>query len=383
MPTDKITFQNSGYFSKLMIDYLNQEPKLRSLYHRFPLLENFEEQIAEKKQHYTQETRDILQQAVAQQHASLNISKLTAANIRALSAADTFTVTTGHQLNLFTGPLYFLYKIISTIKLAEQLQQRYPAQHFVPIYWLATEDHDFEEINHFLFGDKIIHWEKDAKGPVGRLSTEGLDKVCEAFQTQLGVGIHATYLKELFHTAYIQHKTLTEATKYIANALFGEYGLVLVDGDDKALKQLFIPAIKEELLHQSAIKAVEESFPILQDYTIQVTPREINLFYIDTNLRERIILEGELYRVNHTEIQWTREELLATVEQSTEHFSPNVILRPLYQEIILPNLSYIGGGGELAYWLELKEVFALHQVPFPMLLLRNSVLISTKWIDWG
>ena len=116
----------------------------------------------------------------------------------------------------------------------------------------------------------------------------------------------------------------------------------------------------------------------MKPYDIQVKPREINLFYIEDNLRARIVFEKDIYKVNNTSLQFTKEELLVLLEKNPEKFSPNVILRPLYQEVILPNLCYIGGGGELAYWLELKSFFNAVDVPFPILLLRNSALLATE-----
>src|SRR5690606_7245616 len=114
------------------------------------------------------------------------------------------------------------------------------------------------------------------------------------------------------------------------------------------------------------------------NYKIQVNPREINLFYLNKNLRGRILETDDLFGVLDTDIRWTKDELLAEVNEYPERFSPNVILRPLYQEIILPNLCYIGGGGELAYWLQLKSNFEAQKVTFPILLLRNSVLLITE-----
>lgn len=378
MTTPNITFQNAGYFSRLMVDYLNQAEKLKPLYNHFPTLANFNLQIQAKQQHFTQENRVILHDALVDQYKGLTPSAATLQNIALLKEEHTFTITTGHQLNLFTGPLYFLYKIVSTINLTLELKQQYPDYNFVPVYWMATEDHDFEEINHFYFQDKKICWDQESKGPVGRLSTASLDKVYEVFRGQLNAGNHAKKLNALFEASYLQHDNLADATRYLANALFEAYGLVIIDGDHTALKTLFSPAIQQELLQQNAIDEVEKTYAILKDYFVQVTPRDINLFYIQDQLRERIIWEDNRYRINNTPLSFSKEEILEELQNHPERFSPNVILRPLYQETILPNLCYIGGGGELAYWLQLKPVFDLHQVDFPMLLLRNSVLLVTE-----
>lgn len=378
MPTDCITYQKSGYFSKLIVDYLDKKPEIQSLYHRFPTLENFATQIDEKAKNYSLENRLKLVEALKNQNANFSISKLTQSNIELLNSENTFTITTGHQLNLFTGPVYFIYKIASTINLCKQLKAKYPNNNFVPIYWMATEDHDFEEINHFNFKDKKITWKKDSFGPVGRLSTDGLDKIHKAFSDTIGVGSTAEYLKDLFQKSYLEHTNLADATRFLANELFSEEGLVIIDGDDTSLKTLFSPYIKDELLHQNSFTEVSETITKLKDYSIQVNPREINLFYIEDNLRERIVFEDNIYKVNHTNIKFSESEILELVENSPEKFSPNVILRPLYQEVILPNLAYIGGGGEIAYWLELKSNFDKQKVTFPMLILRNSFVIATE-----
>lgn len=378
MPSDCISYQDSGYFSPLMNDYLEQKENLKSLYNRFPTLENFGPQILEKQQNFNDNQRQILVSALEEQYKNLTVSSLTQQNIASLKAPNTFTITTGHQLNLFTGPLYFLYKIISVINLTKELKSEYPEYNFVPVYWMATEDHDFEEINYFNFKGKKIRWNRESSGPVGRLSTEGLDEVFECLEKELGIGTNAKYLKTLFTDAYLKHDNLATATHFLANALFGHYGLVVMNADESSLKRLFIPHIKEELSYQTANSCVAESTSLLSGYKIQVNPREINLFYIGGALRERIILKNDLYYINNTDLVFTQEEILRLVDEHPEHFSPNVIMRPLYQEVILPNLCYVGGGGELAYWLELKSYFDRSAVTFPILLLRNSALLASQ-----
>ncbi|MNQ24442.1 putative cysteine ligase BshC [compost metagenome] len=378
MPTDCISYQNSGYFSSLMNDYLDQKPNLQSLYHRFPTLENFEAQILEKQTNFDDTSRATLVSVLQKQYNGTETSVLTQQNIAALASPFTFTVTTGHQLNLFSGPLYFLYKIISTINLTNELKAKYPNYNFVPVYWMATEDHDFEEINYFNFKGKKFRWNAASTGPVGRLSTEGLADFLEIYALEIGSSINANTIKKLFEDSYLHHDNLADATRHLANALFGTQGLVILDADNSDLKKAFIPYVKEELLRQSSYPLVLETAEKLKDYTVQVNPREINLFFIEDNLRERIILENGTYKVNNTKIEFSETEILKLVDHHPEKFSPNVIMRPLYQEVILPNLCYIGGGGEIAYWLELKSFFDGVKVTFPILLVRNSVLLVTE-----
>lgn len=383
MSEDCVSYQKTGYFSNLIVDYLSQDESVQFLYNRFPSIEEFEKQINEKKNNLKPENRAILVQVLKKQYQNLPISQLTKAHISSLSKSNTFTITTGHQLNLFTGPLYFLYKIISTINLCKELKKTYPENNFVPLYWMATEDHDFEEINFFNFKNKKVVLETQSGGAVGELSTELLDKVFKNFSEQIGNSSNAEKLKTFFKEAYLNHSNLADATRYLANALFGEYGLVILEANEKHLKQLFIPYIKDEIFKNTSSVFVEKTNREInaipnKNYKLQVNPREINLFYLKKGLRERIIEKGGIYFVNNTKLKFDKETMLSEIEKHPERFSPNVLLRPLYQEVVLPNLCYIGGGGELAYWLQLKSYLGAQKVTFPMLMLRNSALILSE-----
>ena len=232
MPTDCIPFRDTNYFSSLICDYLDEHQELQPFYNRFPKIESFKDQIYEKEANYGNSNRDVLVATLKKQYKGVAASKITLDNIGSLKELNTFTITTGHQLNLFTGPLYFLYKIISTINLTKELKAKYPKYNFVPIYWMATEDHDFDEINYFNFKGKKVKWNREASGGVGELDTIGLDKVFETYSKELGQGANATFLKELFNKGYLKHENLAEATRYIANELFKDLGLVVIDAND-------------------------------------------------------------------------------------------------------------------------------------------------------
>ncbi len=378
MPNDCISYQESGFFSQLIVDYLDENPQIKQFYNRFPKIENFKEQILEKQHNFSSETRQILVSELEKQYSNFEFSDATLNNIKLLKDSKTFTITTGHQLNLFTGPLYFFYKIVSTINLCKQLKREYPENNFVPIYWMATEDHDFEEINFFELNNKKIKWNKESFGPVGRLSTDGLNEVFKNFSIAIGFSKNAKYLKRIFQEAYLNHSNLADATRFLVNELFKNEGLIILDGDSKELKKLFIPYAKEELLKQSSYKTVTKTISLFENYNIQVNPREINLFYIEDDSRERIVYEQNKFKINNKNLEFSTEQIIEELINYPEKFSPNVILRPLYQEVILPNLCYIGGGGEIAYWLELKSNFEHYNVTFPVLLVRNSVLLTTQ-----
>ncbi|MCM4165244.1 MULTISPECIES: bacillithiol biosynthesis cysteine-adding enzyme BshC [unclassified Arenibacter] len=380
MEVESIPFKKTGYFSNLICDYLDGKETLFPFYDRPPQIEQFAGQI-KTKQNFPITHREVLYSVLKNQYRAIDISEDTKVNISLLKEASTFTVVTGHQLNLFTGPLYFLYKIITTINLTKELKLANPENNFVPIYWMATEDHDFEEINYFNFKGKKLQWNKTVTGAVGPMTTDGLEPILEALSNEMGQSINATKLKELFGKAYMGHDNLSDATRFLANELFGEHGLVILDGNHTELKGLLVPYVKRDLLENASYKKVMETIGQLQElpdnYGIQVNPREINYFYLLDGVRERIVERDGRFYVNDTKIEFSQEEILNELETYPERFSPNVITRPLYQEVVLPNLCYIGGGGELAYWLQLKAMFTELKVPFPILLLRNSALVIT------
>tara|TARA_A100000171_G_scaffold52224_1_gene69636 strand:+ start:24297 stop:25892 length:1596 start_codon:yes stop_codon:yes gene_type:complete len=383
MSKSTIPYNETGYFSQLMCDYLAEKPELKDFYGRLPKLQNFKAQLKDKKVSVRLQSRISLREQLQHQYTGFTVSEETQKNITSLSEENTFTITTGHQLNLFTGPLYFLYKIFSVINLSEQLNAEYPEHHFIPVYWMATEDHDFEEINYFNFEDKKIVWNRPDGGAVGDFSTEGLAEVAREVEKAFGQSEHGKRLQQLFTEAYTKHKNLADATRYLGNELFKEYGLVIIDGNDAELKKQFIPYAEKELSENLSHKKVTETTEKLLDldYNEQVHPREINLFYLTEGLRERIVeAEGKFF-VNETDLVFTKEELFRELQEHPERFSPNALLRPLYQEVILPNLCYVGGGGELAYWFQLKDYFEAVDVSFPILLLRNSVLLVPEKVS--
>ncbi len=384
LKNETVPFKKTGFFTSLICDYLDEKPELKPLYGQFPNVKAYEVQI-EQKAGFPPHNRTILTEVLKKQYASYALADDDSVhvNIQSLNKSNTFTVTTGHQLNIFSGPLYFIYKIVSVINMAKKLNEAYPDQHFVPVYWMATEDHDFAEINHINHHGGRLVWNKsDARGPVGRFDASGMAEVLNELKQVLGAGKRANYLMDLFTKAYLKQGNLADATRYFVHIWFSHQGLVIVDADTPELKTLAIPYFKRDLLENVASKSTQKASDFLKEhYTEQVHVRAINLFYITDTIRERIEKQGDKWLVLNTDISFTEKALLEELKEHPEKFSPNVVLRPLYQEIILPNLSYTGGGGELAYWLQLKDMFVAYEVTFPMLHLRNSVLWVPKRIQ--
>ena len=368
LKAEKLPLSDTAAFSSTLLDYLDQHPRLQDLVGAYPSVESFESTIANRS--FPQENRDRLVKVLNQQYSDLVLSEKLIKNITSLNKENCYTVTTGHQLNIYTGPLFFIYKIVSTIKACDVLKSHYPDYHFVPVYWMASEDHDFQEINHFnLFGE-TFRWECSQKGAVGHFELDGLADIADKIRG----------CPEFFKEAYRDSESLADATRKIANHLFGDYGLVVLDPDHKELKRSFSSVIKDELIQQSIVEKVSESSEKLNEYGYKtlVTPRKINLFYLTNGVRERIVENDAEWQVLNTDITFDKNQLLKELDDHPERFSPNVITRTLYQETILPNLAYIGGPGELSYWMQFKSSFEHYEIPFPILIPRNNALVINK-----
>jgi bacillithiol biosynthesis cysteine-adding enzyme BshC len=296
-------------------------------------------------------------------------------NLDKIGSKQTFTVTTGHQLNILTGPIYVIYKILDVIKMCDELNAEHEEYHFVPCYWMATEDHDFEEIASTTIFSQNFYWTTEQKGAVGRFNTNGLNEIIDKAKTLFQNAASENMLNAL--QSY-QGATLAEAHFKLFHEMFKAYGLVVIDADNKELKELFVPVLKKEISEQFSYNCLKSTNVLIEKNGLktQVNPREINLFYLGDNSRERILhLEDDFFIEGKGRL--SKDELFYEIEAFPERFSPNVALRPLYQECIMPNLCYVGGVGELSYWIQLKKIFDQVNVTYPMIKPRSSVL----WID--
>ncbi|WMJ72611.1 bacillithiol biosynthesis cysteine-adding enzyme BshC [Cytophagaceae bacterium ABcell3] len=368
MQLKHLSVKDTGCFSSLFTDYIDKSEALKPFYGIYPELENFEDIIRNRS--FSPEIRQDLTKVLEEQYSGLTLPKKLEENLGQLKKENTYTVTTGHQLNLLTGPLYFIYKILTTIKLAESLSIKYPDSNFVPVYWMATEDHDFAEINHFNLFGQTYTWNKEAHGAVGRLNTRGLEELLKDVPD----------LPENLKHSYTESRNLAEATRKLVTHLFGDKGLVTVNADHAVLKKHMKTLIVKELELTSVHDLVSGTSMRLSEtgYNAQAHVREINLFWLSGSIRERIIREEDRFKVANTSLNFSLEEIMKMAEEKPECFSPNVLTRPVYQEQILPNLAYIGGPAELAYWMQLKDAFNHLDTSFPVLFPRSVAMVINK-----
>jgi bacillithiol synthase len=376
--SEYLPYSQTGKFSKIVLDYISKAPALKDFYQHPVNLEGIKSAIEQRKKYST--NRKVLADQFRNQYQQFEDCDLIKSNIQVLLDENTFTICTAHQPNIFTGHLYFIYKIFHTIKLADSLNKELPECHFVPVFFMGSEDADLEELNHVVIDGVKYEWETKQTGAVGRMKVDdNLVKLIEKIAGRLSVEEFGKPLIDLLKKCFVKNSTIEEATFLFVHNLFHEYGLLVLLPDNPAFKKEMIPIFEDDIFNHTSSKIVEQtSEKLSQYYKAQAYPREINLFYLKDNLRNRIVQVNDHFAVHDTNISFTKEQMKKEIYEHPERFSPNVILRGLFQEIILPDIAWIGGGGELAYWLQLKDLFKNFSVPYPVLILRNSFLIIDK-----
>ena len=372
------TYGSTGYFSKLIVDYLAGEKSLEPFYAFKPDWEGINDAIKNRSEFPV--NRTLLVDQLKKSYEGLETHQRVHQNIDALLSESTFSVCTAHQPNIFTGHLYFIYKIIHAIKLSEELNATIPNKYFVPVYFMGSEDADLNELGAVTIKGKSYKWNTNQQGAVGRMMVdEELISFIDQFEKQYSNDAFGAEVTALLKKNYELGHSIEKATHQLLNELFGKFGLVVFLPDNGFYKNQCQAIFKEELISGFSQQLIDQTVQVFpDDYPIQTKGRPINLFYLKDNFRERIEKIETGYQVVNTSIRFTTEQMIEELNQYPERFSPNVILRPLLQEICLPNIAFIGGGGELAYWLELKSIFQHANVFFPVLLLRNSFTIAEK-----
>lgn len=373
-----ISYRETESFTKIILDYIDHAEQLWPFFLHSPDVEGFKKAIELRKKYPTD--RKVLCEELKALYSTVSTSDQLNRNIELLASSNTFTICTAHQPNIFTGHLYFIYKIIHVIKLADMLSRELPGNNFIPVFYMGTEDADLEELGHVYIEGRKYEWKTKQTGAVGRMRIDAaLISLIDEMAGQLTVYPFGTELIALLRKCFVIDIPLQDATFRLINELFGDSGLVVLLPDNAKYKKAMTPIFKDDLLRRIPSEIVGETAERLSmHYKVQAHPRDINLFYLKDNIRNRIIQHTDIFKVHDTSVSFSEQGILAELENYPERFSPNVILRGLFQEMILPNLAFVGGGGELAYWLELKDLFKHYQIPFPVLVLRNSFMLVDK-----
>ena len=379
MQTAKISFDQVLQFSDRDKKY-QLDPESFSEYISYLPTKDQLIQAAKDRKKYPVD-RKLLVDVLHKHYDKIDLSTKQKNNIDLLSDPDTFTVVTAHQPSFLTGPLYYVSKIFSTVNLAQNLNDNNDGLKFVPVFINGSEDHDFEEIASLNIFNKKVSWQSNLSGAVGRMSTQGLETAIEEFSNILGESERAGEIKQKISDCLSGCNTYNDFVFKLVNAFFGDTGILVLTMDDALIKRAFLPIMKKEVFEQASIGLVLESQEKIENqfgYKAQAFARPINLFYLGEQSRNRIEKTANGFEIVDSNIHFSPTEMEDELNNHPERFSPNVVTRPLFEECILPNVAYVGGGGELAYWLERKSQFEAFGVFFPALVRRNSLMIITK-----
>lgn len=371
--SENITYASTNAFSGLVNDFVANPERFASLGIRPVNLQGLQQSIEERLKRSP--NREVVVARLREQYKAVETSAAVLSNIESLVSEKTFTITTAHQNNLFTGPLYFIYKILHVIQLAKYCKSQFPQYHFVPVFYLGAEDADLEELNHIHLTNSTFVWETKQTGAVGRMKVDAsLLGLLDRLQGELGVLPKGVEWITLLRSCYVEGCTIADATFKLVDKLFSKYGLVILNPDDRELKRLFLQPIQRDLEPGATAKMLQPSIQTLQQlgYEAQAHVRPINLFYLEEESRKRIDKTGSNWSVVGSSITFDAVALQKEYSNYPERFSPNVILRGLYQCTILPDVAFVGGGSEIAYWMQFGALFKEFGVPFPLLILRNS-----------
>jgi uncharacterized protein YllA (UPF0747 family) len=295
-----LSYRQTGFFSKMVLDYVDGAVSLQPFYDHPVSIEGIQAAISARKSFNTD--RALLVNVLKKQYAEIEVSETVAKNIDLLQLDNTFTICTAHQPNIFTGHLYFVYKILHVAKIAEQLKATMPENNFVPVYYMGSEDADLEELGHIYINGEKQEWVTNQTGAVGRMKVDkALVKLLDSFAGQLLVQPHGAEIVALMKDCYKEGCTIEQATFQLVNKLFADYGVVVVLPDNATLKAAFVTVIEKELLAEFSHVAVQETVrQFSTDYKIQASGRELNMFYLKDDKRERIEKTNESWSVLNT-----------------------------------------------------------------------------------
>lgn len=389
-----INFSDLPGFQNLFLDYIYEFNNVSKYY-----LKNFRNKN-DFKSHFNEvanSNRDIKKRTVEiieEQYAGLKPSTQTRKNINALKSDNTIAVLTGQQLGILGGPLYTIYKALTAIKLCSELKSENEEYNFVPVFWLAGDDHDFEEVSFInIINDnndvvKIEYSDGEEpdknRGPVGSLEFgEGIQKVFEEIKANLRDTDFTDELMSLIEHYVFDSETFANAFRKLMFKLFNEYGLIIFDAQQKEVKQeltdIFLKEINNYSKHTNTL--IKTSAELEEIYHAQVKVKPVNLFLFHNGGRYSIEPEEDKFIVKGTKLELSFEDLKQIIVEEPERISPNVLMRPICQDYLFPTGFYVGGPGELNYFAQLMPLYAHFDIPSPIVYPRASITIAEKSIS--
>ena len=389
---ETIPFDRIPHQSRLFLDYLKDPVALRRYY---PSAVHFHHELQDRVPEVLaayRVDRNAVCDALAAMNSRWGAGEPTLKNIELLRDSDCIAVVSGQQAGLFTGPLYTIYKALAAVKLAGCLQQRETKA--VPVFWMAAEDHDFAEVAKAEFIGRDcqlknveVSTELHREGqPVGHVTLDdSIDFVTDQLFEMLPASEFAADMKTLVKKAWQPGRGYAESFACMMTALLGRYGLIFLDPLDSQLKKLAAPLYSEAARRAPELaSAIEQRSKELESagYHAQVlaTANSFPLFLHDQNdARHALVrVESGKYKAKDIDEEYTAEELAALALEQPERFSPNVTLRAVVQDYLLPTIAYYGGSSEIAYFAQTAEVYRVLGRPATPILPRSSLTMIER-----
>lgn len=389
-----INFADLPNQHQLYIDYLYNFERVKKYYkYSFRDKEEFIK-LFKKRSELQIEKRKQISEIIRHQYSPKEISGKTSENISLLNEKNTLAVVTGQQLGILGGPLYTFYKIVTAIKLCNSLNERYDEFSFVPVFWLEGDDHDFEEVKSINIIDennnlKKISYEdsipeEENKGSVGFLKlTANINRFFDELNGELRDTEFKNDLISKLKSFYSEGKTFKDAFRDLLFWMFDNYGLIIFDPQDAEVKEMLKPIFKKEItdFRAHSEKLVNISANLEEEYHAQVKVRAINLFYHTDEGRYLIEPVENEFRLKRKRKKFLFDELIDLIEKEPARFSPNVLLRPVVQDYLLPTAFYIGGPSEISYFAQVMPLYNLYQIEPPIIFPRASATLIEKSVS--
>ena len=338
--------------------------------------------------------RKKLVEVLRNQNSRLNSSPGYEALLELLNKDNSLAVVTGQQVGLFCGPLYTLFKTVSAIKLATELKERFPEFEFVPVFWLEGDDHDLAESNHIHLLNSssdvvrvetiLTNREEENLHPLSEIKFDAsIEQVFQQVDALLTASEFKPALMQMLTAYYKEGETYSTAFARTMTKLLGKNSVLLLDPYDAEVKRILKPIFEKEFQSypRTSEEVIKQSAELEEKYHLQVKPRVINIFYIEDGIRRGLEPIGSGISLRGTKRKLMPEQVRMILETKAESFSPNVVLRPVCQDYLLPTAAYVAGPGEVAYFAQLKGVYQHFGVEMPPLFPRATATIVERRIE--
>ncbi len=384
----EISFTELPEQSKLYTDYVYNFDSLKKYYDvDFSNDDELRDHFSKVLRNFNPKRGEIVD-LLRRQNSELNNSPDYESALELLTHDNAVCVVTGQQVGLFCGPLYTFFKTISAIKLAAELKERFPEFEFVPVFWLEGDDHDLEESNHIhlLNGTSDVvrvetipaDGENENMRPLSEIKFDAsIEQVFQQIDALLPVTDFKQSLMQVLTSSYKEGESFSSAFARTITKMLGKNSLLVIDPYDPQVKRLLKPIFEKEFqtFPRTSEEVIKQSAGLEENYHVQVKPRVLNLFYIEDGVRRGLEPIGSGFSLRGTKRKLMPEQVRTTLETRPESFSPNVVLRPICQDYLLPTAAYVAGPGEIAYFAQLKGVYQHFGIEMPPVFPRASATI--------